>query len=319
MKTKVLWTGGLAAALTLAGCQSQDVPEPPPEPQAEQTELAPETNGATEPEAAAAEQSAAERLQAVLEAQSEEVQARYPHRNPAETLSFFGIEPGMTVIELLPGGGWYSRILAEYLGSEGTLVGVNYPQDIWSLFGFMSEERIAAMETWAVDWPEQAAAWGIEDAAGFDAFVLGQVPEHHIGTGDAVLMIRALHNLARFDEEHDLMAPALADVYAALRPGGIVGVVQHEARPDMPDDWASGENGYLKRDFVVAQFETAGFELVDESDINANPLDQPTEDDSVWRLPPSRRGADDNDDEAMADLEAIGESHRMTLKFRKPE
>lgn len=319
MYRKALLTGGLAAVFVLAGCQSQDAPEAPSEP-AEvevEVELAPEPEAPAEPETTQVELTASERLAAVLAVQPEEVQARYPNRNPAETLSFFAIEPGMTVVEMLPGGGWYSRILAAYLGPDGTLIGANYPQGIWPLFGFMNEERIAAMVTWAADWPGQAAAWEVADGADYQAFVLGELPEDMAGTADAVLMIRAMHNLARFDAEHGFMGQALADVHAVLKPGGIVGVVQHEARPDMPDDWASGENGYIKRDFVVAQFEAAGFELVGESDINANPLDQPTVEDSVWRLPPSLRGA--QDDESRAALQAIGESNRMTLKFRKPE
>ena len=317
MYRKALLTGSLAALFVLAGCQSPDAPEPPSEPPVPETELAPEPEAMAEPEMAPVELTAAERLQTVLGNQPEDVRARFPYRNPAETLEFFGIESGMTVVEMLPGGGWYSRILSEYLGPDGTLIGANYPQTIWPLFGFMSEERIAGMVTWAADWPGQAAAWGVEDGAEYQAFVLGELPESMAGTADAVLMIRAMHNLARFDAEHGFMASTLADVYTVLKPGGIVGVVQHEARPDMPDDWASGENGYIKRDFVVAQFEAAGFELVSESDINANPLDQPTVEDSVWRLPPSLRGAED--DETRAARIAIGESHRMTLKFRKPE
>ena len=317
MYRKALLTGSLAAVFFLAACQSQEPPEPPPEPPVPEAEQAPEPDTVAEPEMAPVEWTAAERLQGVLAAQPEDVQARFQYRNPAETLDFFGIEPGMTVVELLPGGGWYSRILSAYLGPDGTLIGANYPRDIWSLFGFMSEERIAAMATWATDWPRQAAAWEVNEAAQYRAFMLGELPEELVGTADAVVMIRALHNLARFDAEHGFMQPALADVHAVLKPGGIVGVVQHEARPEMPDDWASGDNGYIKRDFVVAQFEAAGFELVGESDINANPLDQPTVEDSVWRLPPSLRGAED--DETREQRLAIGESHRMTLKFRKPE
>ena len=84
----------------------------------------------------------------------------------------------------------------------------------------------------------------------------------------------------------------------------------------MPDDWATGKNGYLKKSFVVAQFEANGFELADESEVNANPKDQPTTDDFVWRLPPSLRTSRDNP-ELMAQLKAIGETSRMTLKFKK--
>jgi predicted methyltransferase len=85
----------------------------------------------------------------------------------------------------------------------------------------------------------------------------------------------------------------------------------------MPDEWATGENGYVKRSFVVDAFRSAGFELVGESDINANPLDQPTADEGVWRLPPSLATSRDDAD-LRAQMQAIGESNRMTLKFRKP-
>ena len=91
----------------------------------------------------------------------------------------------------------------------------------------------------------------------------------------------------------------------------------HRPFSKMPDEWASGSNGYLKTDFIIAQMEKAGFEYVDASDINANPKDQPTESDFVWRLPPSLGTSGDNP-ELRAEMEAIGESNRMTLKFRKP-
>lgn len=323
MKSNLLIVAGLAAALMLTGCPA---PEPPPAEPPESPPVEPPEPAAAEPSAAVEEMPAeatpanahGERLQAVLDAQPEAVQARYPFRNPAETLDFFGIEPDMTVVEMLPGAGWYSRILAGYLGPDGTLVGANYPQAIWPLFGFLSDERIAQMETWADDWPGQAQEWGVENGADYQAFVLGELPEEMTGTADAVLLIRALHNLVRFDAEHGFLDPTLADIHAVLKPGGIVGVVQHEASPDMPDDWASGGSGYIKRDLVVERFQAAGFELVAESDINANPLDQPTVEDSVWRLPPSLRGSEEGSEEYEA-MQAIGESHRMTLKFRKAD
>ena len=114
------------------------------------------------------------------------------------------------------------------------------------------------------------------------------------------------------------MTEALADAYGALRPGGIVGVVQHMAPEDADDAWADGSAGYLKKSAVIATLEGAGFELVAESDINVNPQDQPTAEDMVWRLPPTLYGSRDNPEQAAA-MNAIGESTRMTLLFRKPE
>jgi predicted methyltransferase len=143
------------------------------------------------------------------------------------------------------------------------------------------------------------------------------MPADSAGTADAVLFIRALHNLARFESKGDYMTKAIQAAYKVLKPGGIVGVVQHEARNDRPDDWANGDNGYLKKRAVIAAMQAAGFEFIDESDVNANEKDQADVGDFVWRLPPSLNGAGE-DEELKAKMEAIGESNRMTLKFRKP-
>lgn len=258
----------------------------------------------------------ADPLQRALDAQPAQAQERYGDRHPAETLAFFGIEPGMTVVEVLPGGGWYSQILVPYLGPQGTLVGANYPQSIWPRFGFFDDAFITQMQTWVTDWPAGAAEW-TEDGAAVAAFELGELPVSMGESADAVLFIRALHNLVRFDAEGGYLGDALADTLAVLKPGGTVGVVQHEARPDKSDDYASGANGYLKKAFVIEAFENAGFEFVAESDINENPLDQPGDGDVVWRLPPTYAGAED-DSKMRATMQSIGESNRMTLKFRKP-
>ncbi|MGB1139665.1 MAG: methyltransferase, partial [Halioglobus sp.] len=105
-------------------------------------------------------------------------------------------------------------------------------------------------------------------------------------------------------------------VHAMLADDGLVGVVQHRAPESATDEWADGSSGYLKQSAVIQMFNDAGFELVAESDINANPKDQPGADDIVWRLPPSLRGSKDNPERAAA-MQAIGESDRMTLLFRK--
>ncbi|MEO1659675.1 MAG: methyltransferase [Pseudomonadota bacterium] len=257
------------------------------------------------------------KLAAVLAAQPEAVQARYGARNPAETLAFFGIEPGMTVAEALPGGGWYSKILLGYLGEEGTLIGAHYPDDLWGRFGFGDEwtaTRVAA----TANWPTQAAEWAVPGAGTIGSTILTAMPEEASGQVDAVLFIRALHNLNRFsDDETPYMGDTLSETYRVLKPGGIVGVVQHHAPETNSDEWATGANGYLKESAVVAAFESAGFELVGSSDVNANANDVPSESDFVWRLPPSLNGTEEGTPERAA-VEAIGESNRMTLKFRKP-
>jgi predicted methyltransferase len=173
-------------------------------------------------------------------------------------------------------------------------------------------------ETWIDDWTADAESWRGDDSASVSAFVLGSLPDEMAGSADAVLFIRALHNLARFEADGGYLTAALQDAFTMLKPGGIAGIVQHRGRDDMSDQWASGANGYLKQDFVIAQMEAAGFEFVSSSDVNSNDNDRPTEEEVVWRLPPSFDGSAD-DPEKRAAVQAIGESNRMTLKFIKPE
>lgn len=254
----------------------------------------------------------------VLAAQPEEVQARYTSRHPQQTLGFFGITPGMTVVEALPGGGWYSKILLPYLGAEGSLIGADYSDELYPMFGFFSEEQLAERSQFVSAFPVTAAEWGIEGAAGVQAFKLGLMPDEMNGTADAVLFIRALHNLARFESAGGFLTTAIQNAFDVLKPGGVVGVVQHEAREDTSDAFADGSHGYLKKSFVIKAMEEAGFKLLADNDINQNPQDQPGEADIVWRLPPMLMTSRDNP-ELKAELEAVGESNRMTLLFSKPE
>lgn len=270
----------------------------------------------TAPAAAMPEASAPD-FAAILDAQPEAVKARYQFRDPAGTMEFFGVEPGMTVVEALPGGGWYSKLLLPYLGEDGLLIGADYPYAMWEANPRTTPERLEEKKTWVPDWTAQAEGWRMDGYAPVQAFQMAEMPADMEGTADAVLFIRALHNLARWEEASGSLTSAVNDAYKALKPGGIAGVIQHEARPDMPDDWAGGQNGYLKRDFVISVMEGAGFEFVEASEMHANPKDMPTTDDVVWRLPPSLSGSADNP-ELRAEREAIGESNRMTLKFRKP-
>ncbi|MEM9208381.1 MAG: methyltransferase, partial [Pseudomonadota bacterium] len=225
--------------------------------------------------------------------------------------------PGMTVVEALPGGGWYSKILLPYLGESGHLIGADYPYQLWVVNPNASDERREQKKTWVADWTAQAEGWRAAGDASISAFQMAEMPESMNGTADAVLFVRALHNLARWESAGGTLTSAAQDAYNVLKPGGVVGVIQHEARPDMPDDWADGSAGYLKRDFVIETLEAAGFEYVDSIDIHANDNDQPTVDDVVWRLPPGLSGSQDDAERREAML-AIGESNRMTLKFRKP-
>jgi len=304
-----------AAALAIAACSQQTATS--------ETEdhAAPAETEASD----AGDQSASAALDAVLAAQSDETKARYQYRHPKETLEFFGVEPGMTVVDALPGEpGWYASILVPYLGPDGKLIGADYSMEMWPLFGgFATPEFLAARETWTTTYETEAGALRGEDGAEIGAFVFGSAPDDLAGTVDVVLMNRAAHHFNRF-EDGRFFTEALSDIDMVLKPGGIVGVVQHRAPEDAPDAWAIGDNGYVKQSQIISVFENAGFELVGESEINANPNDQPVEGDFVWRLPPTLATTRDHEtDEAQAELReqmiAIGESDRMTLKFKKPE
>lgn len=256
-------------------------------------------------------------LLAAIESRDEAARARDVYRHPAETLTFFQVEPGMVVAEALPGGGWYTRILADYLGKEGELYGVNYPDQLWPLFGFMDEEAIAGRIATTGKFPgmvKDMSSSGVK-ARGF---TFNTVPPEAVGTVDRVLMIRALHNLHRFEAEAGTMTQALSASRAMLKDDGLVGVVQHRLPEDASDEKADGSRGYLKQSRVIDLFEAAGFKLVAKSEINANPKDRPGPEDIVWRLPPGLSGSKD-DPEKRAAMEAIGESDRMTLLFAKAD
>ena len=257
------------------------------------------------------------RLSTILAAQDDKAKARYDARNPQATLEFFGIAPGMTVVEALPGGGWYSKILIPYLGDEGHLVGVDYSIDMWPEFGgFADAEFIEKKKTWADEWVEGAKKWQAGTTGELSAFTFGGRDTAMDGKADAVLFIRAMHNVSRFEAKGGYMTQALADTHALLKPGGIVGVVQHQGPESNTDEWAVGSSGYLKKSNVIAAFKAAGFELVKESAINENPKDVPTNDDIVWRLPQSLSTSRE-DPELREKMKAIGESNRMTLLFKK--
>lgn len=272
------------------------------------------------PEAAgqAVDATSSKQLAAVLAAQPEETQARYKFRHPQETIEFFGIVPGMTVVEGLPGGGWYTKVLLPYLGTDGHLIGADYPLDMYRLFPFANDDFMAEKATWTTDFVADAAEWAGEDGTLVSGFHFGSMPEELAGTADVVFFPRVLHNLARFESEGDYLSTALENAFRSLKPGGIFGVVQHQARDEMSDSFADGSHGYLKKALVIAAVEQAGFEFLAESPVNENPADQPGEEDIVWRLPPSLATSRDNP-ELLAELTAVGESNRMTLKFRKPE
>lgn len=255
----------------------------------------------------------------VLDGQADETKARYQYRHPKDTMEFLGIMPGMTVADTLPGSVWYAGILSQYLGAEGHVIGANYSLEQRMAMGgrYASDEWQEENREWPTNWAEERNSDLEEDNAPFSAFFYGGLPEDMHGTADVVMMVRAFHHLNRTEEEGGYRTQALTDAYNLLKPGGIVGVVQHRAPEANSDEWAVGNNGYVKQSHVIAVFEEAGFELAEQSEINANPKDQPTEEDYVWRLPPTLGGASREDEDIRATMQAIGESDRMTLKFRK--
>lgn len=290
----------VAAALVLAGC-SREAPAPEdPQPAAE----------------VAAEPSARERLDVVLAAQPETDQDRYVYRHPRETLEFFGVEPGMTVVDTLPGEVWYAGILLDYLGASGTVIGADFSPKMWTLFGEYSPDP-KEKANWPADFAAKMGARRGADDAAIAAVQYGAIPANVAGTADAVLVVRAMHHFMRLEDKGGYLTQALADINTMLKPGGIVGVVAHRAPESSSDAWALGDAGYVKQSAVVAAFQKAGFEFVESAEINANPKDQPTEKDIVWRLPPTF-ATSESDPALKAKMQEIGESDRMTLKFRKP-
>ena len=253
-------------------------------------------------------------LNAVLASRSDEDKVRDDARHPLETLTFFQVKPGMTIAEALPGGGWYTRILANYLGQDGTLYGVNYPDSLWPMLSYASPEWIAERIAATQNFTAKVATFTDNDITA-QGFTFDTVPREVEGTVDRVLLIRALHNLNRFQQKAGTRSQALAATHAMLKKDGLVGVVQHRAPATASKEWADGNKGYLNEVAVIAMFAEAGFALVAQSEINANPMDQPSGEDNVWRLSPSLRGS--NDDEQREIMVAIGESDRMTLLFRK--
>jgi len=222
--------------------------------------------------------------------------ARDEYRNPAATLAFFGLKPGSTVVELWPGGGWYTEILAPYAKANGNVLHAAAPWD-------RGLNRIKEWQT------ANAELYGPIKLAEFPN--AGTNPKLPDGTADMVLTFRNVHNW-RFGGA-DATAGAFRQIYAMLKPGGILGVEEHRLNENQ-DIALEEKSGYMKESSVIAFAEAAGFKLVQRSEINANPRDTKDYPKGVWTLPP--RFAEGDVDRAK--YAAIGESDRMTLKFVKP-
>lgn len=226
--------------------------------------------------------------------------ARDEARHPYETLTFFGIKPDMTVVELLPGGGWYTEILAPYLAEQGQYVAGHFDLSIEDAPGYFEPamarwtERVADTERYGEPivlpfYPPQSTSLGPD------------------GSADMVITFRSTHGWKRSEVFGDVLDAA----HAVLKPGGVLGVVQHR----LPEDGDDSEfTGYVKQSWVVAMAESHGFRLAESSAINANPKDTADHPNGVWTIPPSLNVPEGQD---PAPYEAIGESDRMTLKFVK--
>ena len=239
---------------------------------------------------------AADPLKAALAGsiRSDKNRARDKYRHPAETLAFFGLKPGMTVVEIWSGGGWYSEILAPYAAATGGR--------------YIAAERGDAKDARAFfdKHPELAK---VSSVAPFP--FAGEGEKVADGSADLVLTFRNVHNWAGAKTPY--ADEAFRQMYAMLKPGGTLGVVDHRMNADSPNMF-EGKNGYMKEATVKKLAEDAGFKFVAASEVNANPKDTKDYERGVWTLPPTLRLGEQD----KAKYLAIGESDRMTLKFVKP-
>jgi predicted methyltransferase len=224
--------------------------------------------------------------------------ARDKYRHPAETLSFFKINPDMTVVEVSPGGGWYTEIIAPALKDKGQYIGAHN-----------NPAASAGAAAGAKKFTDMLAAKpDVYGNAKVSAFGKGSYDIAPAGTADRVVSFRNVHNwhMAGFAPE------AFKAFYAALKPGGMLGIVEHRLPEDKSDELMKS-SGYMKVSYIKKLAEDAGFIFVGESQVNANPNDTKDYPKGVWTLPPNFAEGDTD----KAKYAAIGESDRATLLFLK--
>jgi predicted methyltransferase len=226
--------------------------------------------------------------------------ARDAARHPAEELTFFGIKSDANVVELWPGGGYWTEILAPYLAERGRYTAVLPPTK-------KGGEDSTTVAQWRALIAPQAARFGTVHETTLGA---GQFDIAPPGSADLVLTFRNLHNWM----EGGYAAEALAACYRALKPGGILGVEDHRGRNDQPQD-PQAKSGYVREDYAIQLAKQAGFEFVASSEIDANPKDTKDWPSGVWTLPPTLTLGDKD----RAKYVAIGEADNFVLKFRKPK
>jgi predicted methyltransferase len=230
---------------------------------------------------------------------------RDQYRHPAATLAFFEVSPSMSVAEIWPGAsGWYSEILAPYLKEHGHYFAAQFPHN--TDVGFFTRARTEFTDKTSA----QPDLYSKMQVITFDPS--GATELATANSLDRVLTFRNVHNWYMHGEDSGVLA-ALNQFYSALKPGGLLGVVDHRLAKGRPLS-DQKDSGYMSQDYVIEMAQKVGFELVASSEINANPLDTSMHPAGVWTLPPTLRQGDTNRDL----YRAIGESDRMTLKFRKP-
>jgi predicted methyltransferase len=225
--------------------------------------------------------------------------SRDQYRNPAETLEFFGLRPEMDVVEISPGGGWYTEVLANFI--EGSLMTAHFDPASESAYYRRSYDRFIQKIS------SNPALYDNVKMYVFDAGAkILTVPD---SSADALVTFRNVHNWLRSNTE----GSSFDLFFKALKPGGVLGVVEHRA-PAGTDRGTMRSSGYMTQDYVIQLALDAGFKFEASSEINANEKDSANHPKGVWTLPPSLRLGEKDREKYLA----IGESDRMTLRFRKP-
>lgn len=230
-----------------------------------------------------------------------EESVRDEHRNPYETLTFFGVEPSMTVVELAPSGGWYTEILGPYVAKQGKLVAGHFNMERENAPAYFPRAMAAYKERIA-----DTERFGQIDILPFDPPVKPSLGAP--GSADVVLSFRSVHGWKR----DGVFADVIKSVAAVLKTGGTFGIVGHRL-PEDGDD--SVFTGYVKQSWVIEVAEANGLKFVEASEVNANPNDPANHKNGVWSLPPSLNV---KDEAFKSRNREIGESDRFTLKFVKP-
>jgi predicted methyltransferase len=225
--------------------------------------------------------------------------ARDPARHPVEELTFFGLKPTMTVVELWPGGGYWTDILAPYLAKSGHYYMALPPAG--------NAEEDAGMKRFRARIESEKDRLGTLHETTLGAGHFDIAPP---GSADLVLTFRNFHNWM----DGGYADQALAAAFKALKPGGILGIEDHRGRNDQPQD-PKAKSGYVRQDYTIERAKKAGFEFVAASEVNANPRDTKDWVDGVWTLPPTLSQGDKD----RARYIAVGESDNYVLEFRKPK